>query len=80
LLCLTSYLMRKSTVIGLYTTNVPFIVSPNMSALSHRKLTSADTCCDICGAQGHAKRGTVGERVKLASLCTLLIVVISSCE
>jgi hypothetical protein len=61
LFCLTSYLMRKSTVIGLYTENVSFIVSPNKSGLSHWKLTTADMFCDICGAQGRAKRDTVGK-------------------
>jgi len=72
--------MGKSTVIGLYTENVPFILSPNTSALSHWKLTSADTCCDMCGARGHAKRNTVGERLMLAWLCTMLIIVISGYE
>jgi len=80
LLCLTSYLMGKLTVTGLYTENVSFIVSPNTSALSHWKLTSADTFCDISGAQEHAKRTTVGERLTLASLCTLLITFISGYE
>jgi hypothetical protein len=80
LLCLTFYLMEKSTVIGLYTENVPFIVSPNTSALSHWKLSSADTCCDFCDVRGQAKRDTVCEWVKLVSSCTLLVMVISGYE
>jgi hypothetical protein len=80
LLCMTSYLMGKSTVTGLYTENVRFIVSPSTAALSHWKLTSADTCCDFYGARGHAKRDTVCERLKLASSCTSLIIVISGYE
>ena len=72
--------MGKSTVIVLYTENVPFILSPDTSTLSHRKLTSADKFCDIFSAQGHAKRDTVGEMLKLASLCALLVTVISGYE
>jgi len=72
--------MRKSTVIGLYTENVSLFVSPNTTALSHWKLTSADTCCDTYGARGHAKRDKVCEQLKLASSCTLLIIVISGYE